>query len=86
MALWLSQCVFFSFALAPLVEDDAAWRGWPFPVNAQDEGQDISQFCADVLKFTDRFLTAANLRPVGPRELPQSMQVSAHRSREERRL
>jgi hypothetical protein len=38
------------------------------------------------LKFTNRFLTAANLRPVGPRQLPQSMQLSAQRSMEERRL
>jgi len=79
-------CCFFSFALAPLVEDDPAWRGWPFPINAQGEGQDIGQFCEDVLKFTNRFLTAANLRPVGPRQLPQSMQLSAQRSMEERRL
>jgi hypothetical protein len=77
---------FFPFALAPFIDDDPAWRGWPFPINAQGEDQDIGQYCQDASKSTNRFLTAANLRPVGPRQLPQSMQLSAQRSLEERRL
>ena len=27
----VASIYFFSFALAPLIEDDPSWRGWPFP-------------------------------------------------------
>ena len=50
------------------------------------QGPELGQCCQDVLKFANQFMTAANLRPVGPRQLPQALQLSAQRSLEERRL
>ena len=70
---------FFSFALAPLIEDDPAWRGWPFPESPGSRTWAMLPGRPEVRKSIH---DCCELATGGPRQLPQALQHSL----EERRL